>query len=240
MRGFGAMALGLVGFLVIGPESAVAYTCRSEDMEKLRKQVDPEGKLGESEANLAALGAVYQFKMGRGDTDGAACTAFQMIQYHRQAQQRYAILAACAFQKGDLDTACPAAMKAYANVPVGKDVKFQKTPDGQLTYTYTDSSTGKLMMQGIENPDKLASAAMGFSEKGFDKALLATAEPEIVRRSVPGVVSEKSKALSRLPIDRPRAIADDAPANRALVPRDRDLLRAATAPASSPDPPSAA
>jgi hypothetical protein len=201
MRYFGAMVLGLVGFLVIGPESSMAYTCGSsppEDMEKLRKLVDPKGNFGESEASLAALGAVYQFKMKRGDTAGAACTAFQIIQYHRQAQQRYAILASCAVQKGDLDTACRAAMKSYANVP-DKDVKFSKTPDGQVSYTYTDSKTGVLMSQGIEKPDKLASAAMGFAEEGFDKALLATAEPEILRRSVQG--ADAPATLSRQPMN---------------------------------------
>jgi hypothetical protein len=178
----------------------------AEDMDKLRKQVDPEGKLGESEANLAALGAVYQFKMKRGDTDGAAKTAWQMLQYHRQASQRYAVIAAHAADSGDLDTATHAAMKAYANVPDGKDVKFQKTPDGQISYTYTDSKTGKVMSQGIESPDKLAAAAMGFAEKGFDQSLLssitqqpaAAAKPAVDPDTVPLKTPDKKAALAQI------------------------------------------
>jgi hypothetical protein len=72
MRRYGAMVLGLMAFLVISPESAMADSCPGprEDFGAIKKWVDPNNQMGESVRNLAAVGAVYQFKMeavlGRG------------------------------------------------------------------------------------------------------------------------------------------------------------------------------
>jgi hypothetical protein len=151
-----------------------AHAAPLADMDKVKKAVDPEGKMGESTRNLAAIGAVYQWKMNKGDTDGAARAAFQMIQHYRVASQKYAAIASVAGQKGDIDTMTHAAMKAYANVPDGQNFHVVKTPDGQLQYTVTDDH-GKVTSQGIEPPDKLAAAAMGFVKDGFDKSLMQAA-----------------------------------------------------------------
>jgi hypothetical protein len=102
------------------------------------------------------------------------------------ASQKYAIIAAAADQKGDLDVVTLAAMKVYANVADPKGFQVQKTPDGQLPYKFTDKRTGMLMSGLIVTPDKLASTAMGFAQAGFDKTLLAAAEPEITRRAFQG------------------------------------------------------
>lgn len=196
---YGAKALGLhtpgsaVGGASPGRQRAAQawatgqHAAPPEDMDKIKKWIDPENKMGESEQNLAAIGAVYQFKMKHNDPEGAAKAAFQMLQYHRQASQRYAVIAAHAADSGDIDTAVHAANKSYANVPDDKDVKFAKTPDGKVSYTYTDSKTGKVMSQGIENPDKLASAAMGFAEKGFDESLMAAIQMRPAAREKPAV-----------------------------------------------------
>jgi hypothetical protein len=207
MRCYGAMVLGLMGFLVICSEDALAYSCVSAqvtasiDLGRIKKSIDPNSKLPESSHNLAAVGAMYQYMMNKGDTDAAACAAFQMIQYYRTASQTYAVIAAASAQKGGLDTNTRAAMKEYANVPDGQNFQLQKTPDGQVSYTTTDEKTGKVTSHGLETPDNLAASAMGFAKNGFDKALLATAEPEITRRSVQGSIAGKPKATLSMPAD---------------------------------------
>lgn len=153
-----------------------AGAAQSTDIVAVRKAIDPEGKLGESSANLAALGAVYQYKMNKGDEAGAQRAAFAMIQHYRVSSQQYAAMAAAAAEKGDLDNATKLVMKSYANVPDGKDLKLSKTEDGKISYSFTDEKTGKVISKGIETPDKLAATAIGFARgQGFDAALLAAA-----------------------------------------------------------------
>lgn len=167
------------------------------DMEKLGNAVDPEHKMSDSDRNMAAMGAVYQFKMKQGDTDGAARSAYQMLQYYRNASSRYAALAAVAAQKGDLDTATHAAMKAYANIPDGKNFQVVKTPDGKLSYTMTDMSTGKVTQQGVEPPEKLASAAMGLAGPGFDQQLIsAINQTPYTPPTAPAAVAPKPMKVS--------------------------------------------
>jgi hypothetical protein len=145
------------------------------DMQQIFKKIDPNGEMGDSERNLAALSAVYQYKLRAGDPQGAQRAAFTMLQHYRLASQRYAAIAAAAAEHGDIDGAAKAAMKAYANIPDGKDFKIAKTPDGQLRYTMTDEKTGKTLGQGIASPQQLAAAAMGVATKGFDQFLLNAA-----------------------------------------------------------------
>jgi hypothetical protein len=145
------------------------------DMQQIFKKIDPNGEMGDSERNIAALSAVYQYKLRAGDPQGAQRAAFTMLQHYRLASQRYAAIAAAAAEHGDVDGAAKAAMKAYANIPDGKDLKITKAPDGRLQYSMIDEKTGKTIQQGIATPQQLAAAAMGVATKGFDQFLLAAA-----------------------------------------------------------------
>jgi hypothetical protein len=170
------------------------------NFDRLKKAVDPTNQMGESLRILAAVGALYQFKMNKGDTDGAACVAFQMIQHYRVVADKYAALAAVAGEKGQTDVMVHAALKSYANVPDGKNTHITKMPDGQLQYSFTDDH-GNVLTRRIEPPEKLAAAAMGFAQAGFDRTLLAAAEPGTKWRAVQGrsVVSGKPKAMLDMP-----------------------------------------
>lgn len=145
-----------------------------EEMDAARKTIDPENKLTESQRNLAALGAVYQFWQNKGDGEKAQRVAGQMLQHYRTASERYAAIAAHAAEQGNLDVATQAAVKAYANVPDGRDMTIRKTGDGNLIYEYTDEN-GKTLSKGIATPQQLASSAMGLVQGGFDKAILSAA-----------------------------------------------------------------
>lgn len=146
-----------------------------QEMQAARQAVDPEGKLTDSQRNLAALGSVYQFWANKGEPEKARRVAFQMIQYYRNASQRYAAIAAKAAEGGNLDLATKAALKAYANVPDGRDIALSPDPDGRgLVYYYTDEK-GNEIAKGIATPQQLAASAMGLATGGFDRALLAAA-----------------------------------------------------------------
>lgn len=145
------------------------------DMNAIRKAVDPEGKMSESERNLAAFGAVWQFKKNQGDDVGAARAAGQMLSHYRQAATRYAALATVAASEGRVDEAARFAMKSYANVPDGKDITITKTKDGRLEYSFIDERTGKTISKGIATPQELAGAAQGIAAGKFDELIMQDA-----------------------------------------------------------------
>ncbi|RZN09627.1 hypothetical protein CWO91_16495 [Bradyrhizobium genosp. SA-3] len=173
------------------------------DMNAIYKKIDPNNEMGESERNMSALSAVYQYKLRQGDPQGAQRAAFAMLQHYRMASQRYAAISAAAAAHGDIDGAAKAAMKAYANIPDGKDLKVQKSPDGQLSFTVTGPD-GKVIHQGIASPQQLGAAALGVATKGFDQFLLDAAGQRAAKQpagsGAPKGMKEpdKEKALSAL------------------------------------------
>lgn len=145
-----------------------------EEMAAAKRAVDPEGQLTESQRNMAALGSVYQYWANQGEPKKAEKVAFQMLQYYRNASQRYAAIAAKAAEGGNIDLATKAALKAYQNVPDGNDMHMERNEDGTLTYVMTGPK-GETIRQGIATPQQLAASAMGMASGGFDKALLSAA-----------------------------------------------------------------
>jgi acyl-CoA-binding protein len=143
------------------------------DMAQVMQAVDPEGKMSESERNLAALGAVYNFYAVR-DPAKAQQAAGSMIQYMRTASARYASIAAAHAEAGDIDGTVNNMLRAYANIPNGQDVKFQKNPDGSYAYSFTDES-GKVVNKGVASPQQIASMAMRMTPGEFDKWILTAA-----------------------------------------------------------------
>lgn len=145
-----------------------------QEMEAAKKAVDPEGRLSEAQRNMVALGSVYQYWANKGDPARADKVAFQMLQHYRLASQRYAAIAAAAAEHGNMDMATKAALKAYANVPDGRDMQVTVGQDGKLQYNYTDEN-GKTISKGIATPQEFASQVMGLARGGFDQALLSSA-----------------------------------------------------------------
>ena len=146
-----------------------------QELDAVKKAVDPEGKMTEAQRNMMALGQVYQFQMNKGNPEGAQRAAFQVLQAYRLDAQRYASIAAHAAENGDLTTAAQAAVKAYANIPDGRDIAVFKDEDGKLNYSYTDAATGKTIVKGLLTPQQLAAQATGIAAGGFDKLILQAA-----------------------------------------------------------------
>lgn len=76
-----------------------------QELDAVKKAVDPEGKMTEAQRNMMALGQVYQFQLNKGNPEGAQRAAFQVLQAYRLDAQRYASIAAHAAENGDLTTA---------------------------------------------------------------------------------------------------------------------------------------
>jgi hypothetical protein len=145
------------------------------ELDKVKKAVDPDSKLSEAQRNMAALGAVFQYQMNKGNPEGAQRAAFQVLQAYRLDSMRYAAIAAHAAQDGNIDLATQAAVKAYANIPDGNDIHLQKGEDGKIMFSYTDGATGKVIQKGLITPQQLAAQATGLAQDGFDKAILSAA-----------------------------------------------------------------
>ena len=156
------------------------------EMLAIYKKIDPNGEMGESERNLAAIGALYNYKMNSNDPEGAQKTAFQMLQHYRTASQRYAAIAKAALDEGEVSAATKAMMKSYANIPDGNDMKLWVGKDGQIGYSVTGED-GKTVDKGIISPDKLGATALNIaSGKGFEQRLVAAAGERYNARSAVG------------------------------------------------------
>lgn len=145
------------------------------EVEAVKKAIDPEGRLSESQRSLAALGTVYSHYLARGDTRAAQAAAFSLLQNYRVMSQRYAAISAVAAQDGNIDEAAKAAIKAYENIPDGRDLHVMKNDDGTLSYSIIDAATNKVINKGIASPEQLAAQAMRVSENGFDQFILQAA-----------------------------------------------------------------
>ena len=210
---FGARESGLAnGGAVASPRTmavarqiaAGAGGLSEEEMAQAKKAVDPEGQLTESQRNMAALGSVYQYWANQGEPKKAEKVAFQMLQYYRNASQRYAAIAAKAAEGGNIDLATKAALKAYQNVPDGNDMHMERNEDGTLTYVMTGPK-GETIRQGIATPQQLAASAMGMASGGFDKALLSAAGAHEAAQGGGGAVGGRGTSAGK-----PQGAADRA------------------------------
>ena len=207
---FGARESGLAnGGAVASPRTmamarqiaAGAGGLSEQEMAAAKKAVDPNGELTESQRNMAALGSVYQYWANQGDPKKAEKVAFQMLQYYRNASQRYAAIAAKAAEGGNVDLATKAALKAYQNVPDGNDMHLEVGQDGQIVYQMTGPK-GEVIRKGVATPQQLAASAMGMASGGFDKALLSAAGAREAEQGGGGAVGGKGAGRTQSASDR--------------------------------------
>jgi hypothetical protein len=102
--------------------------------------------MSESQRNMAGLSGIWQFYNNKGMPEQAKRAAAALVAQQRVNAAHYASIARAALDKGDIDGTVKFATKAYANVPMGKDLKFDVDPKtGQITATATDDATGKVV-----------------------------------------------------------------------------------------------
>jgi S1-C subfamily serine protease len=123
-------------------------------------KVDPQHQMSEGERNMAALSAVWRFYLSRGELEKAQRAARALIRLYRLEAAHYSAIVAAATKGGNIDTAAEAAMKAYANMPSGRDLKFTKA-DGHWMAQITDNTTGKVLQRKILTPQELGAHFIG-------------------------------------------------------------------------------
>jgi hypothetical protein len=145
---------------------ARAGAAQQAEMDEVRKAIDPEGRMTESQRNMAALAHVYEYNLKQNNPEGAQRAAASMMQYFGQMSGRYQSLAKVAAESGDVDGAVKNMLKAHANIPDGIDLRVVKTPKG-ISYTYMDEKTGKTYEQGVASPEEILS----FATKGAQTSM---------------------------------------------------------------------
>lgn len=140
-----------------------------DEMSAVRKKIDPEGKMSDSERNMAALAHVYEWNLKQNKPREAQQAAASMIQYFRQVSGRYQAIAAAAAEKGDIDGAMNAMLKAHANIPDGKDMKLVKRGDGSVAYSFVDTQSGKTIEKGVATPDQILQFATKGAQRNMDE-----------------------------------------------------------------------
>lgn len=171
-----------------------------QEMEVMKKRVDPNNELTESQRNMKALGTVYEHFANKGEPEKASRAAAQFLQYYQNATQRYAAIAAHAVQGGDMDLATKALVKSYQNVPDGNDATIEKNPDGGY-FVHVTGPDGKSIIQQIATPQQLGQFATGLAADGFDKALLHAAGVQ-EQAKAPVKAAPMSKASDRLNMEK--------------------------------------
>lgn len=192
-----------------------AYLARTgaasqDEMDAVRKAIDPQGKMTEGQRNLAALSHVYMWKLKQGDVDGANKSAAAMMQYYGHMSDRYQALAKVAAESGNVDGAIQNMLKAHANIPDGMNLRMVKRGDGSIAYTYQDEQTGKAYEQGVASPDDIVQ----FATKGMVNMESMLAKASGLRGGTKGAAAEKA----------PKAPAVRKPADRTAFDDNFDTL----------------
>src|SRR5271166_1975791 len=77
-----------------------------------------------------------------------------------------------------------AAVRAYANIPDGQDLKVFKNPDGSLRYQVTGDD-GKVVSKGIASPQELGEHALKITKGGFEEFILSAAGQRAAKKEPP-------------------------------------------------------
>lgn len=149
---------------VPGPAQSAAHTqhlrganaASQVDMDRIRKKVDPEGKMDESDRNMAAFSAVQQYYLKKNDPEAARAMSSSMVGYFRQQYDKNRMLASVAAEHGDIDKAIAYAQKSYVNVPDGMKLNVAMNEDGNYIYAVVDAKTGEPAM----NPETVTPEVM--------------------------------------------------------------------------------
>jgi len=172
----------------------------TDDMIQIFRKIDPTGKkYSEGERNLIALQAVHSFKMNQGDPEGAARASFQMLQHFKTAQTRYGALAAAAMKGGNIDEGIKLALKQYANIPDGNDLKMWRDEEtGRIGWKITTKDGDK--SGGVATPEEIGSAAAKLATPGgFEQHLVQMSSGAKVGGKGVGGAGKKEEDLDETP-----------------------------------------
>jgi len=170
-------------------------------------------ELTESELNQRTLGLLYGYWVLR-DPEKAAAIAASYIQYNQVRYNQYSAIAKAALGEGDTEKAVEAAVKAYAQIPDGRDFDVQGDATTGYTVRYTDEETGKVITEKVLTPQEMTGMILNMSPGDVDKFLVkAAGEDEL---------PEASPQLTKLLADLDAVPPDQRPAYNALATAELD------------------
>lgn len=137
--------------------------------------VDPDKELPEGERTMAALATVYNHYIKRGEPEKAKAAAASIVQHQRNMFQTYASIAKAAAEGGNMDGALEAAVRAYASVPDGNDLKAVKVGNDKYAIEVIDEATGKTTSKQVYSPQEIGGFIMNVSPASFDEFIMDAA-----------------------------------------------------------------
>jgi LysM repeat protein len=151
-------------------------------------------ELSESELHMRTAGLLYGYYVTSGQSQKAVQIAAAYLQYMRVRYGQYSAIAQAALEAGDTEAAVEAAVKAYAQIPDGRDI--QVTGDAQSGYvmSYINEETGKRISKKVLSPNEMGGMIMGMAPDDFDKFLVKAAGEE----ELPELSEHLQSALDRL------------------------------------------
>jgi hypothetical protein len=159
------------------------------EYETMRQQVNPNGKLSESEETMAIQAQLWEYTLKEKGPEAAERAAASVTQYQRMVSDRYKALAKVAAEHGDVTGTVKNTLRSYANIPTGDDLSITQTPDGKnIQAEFTDQQTGKRMQKIIMTPDQMLQWATKGGVQDFDSLLARSAggRAELAARAARG------------------------------------------------------
>ena len=157
-----------------------AYAVKKSDMQKIHDVVDAWAQrhgitLTESERNMRSLGIMFDYWMTRGEPEKAQAVAGGMLQYYRVRYGQYSAIAKAALGKGNTEKAVEAAVKAYAQIPDGRDITVEGNAEDGWTFSYVNEETGKRISQKVLSPQEVQGMILSMEPGDVDKFLVKAA-----------------------------------------------------------------
>jgi histone H1/5 len=187
------------------PKSKGTEPATVEQLNELNPIVDPPApnkpKLSESQMNAKKLAWGYEHYLQKGDNKKAKEYAVSMVKTFEDLRNRFNTIAAAKADQGDVDGAIGAALRAYAYVPDGLEVKLQKTKDGRFAYQYKDNVTGKMVSKGLKTPEEMLAIVTRGAASSMDDLVARAADvrqklaPDVAEGVIEGEMPESPVSL---------------------------------------------
>ena len=124
-------------------------------------------ELNEAEEAVHTIAYAYDSYMAAGMYAEAKEAATALVGHYTTLAGQFSAVAKAAVMEGDLPAALEAAARAYANVPDGVGVDFNRTADGKYEVIMTNEETGEVTTRSILTPAEVGGLIMKIDPSHF-------------------------------------------------------------------------
>lgn len=185
----------------------------NEEFSQVRKIIDPDGKLDDSLANVAALSGMYDFYMGKGNVKAANQAAASMIMSLSKVSSQLGAQAQDAIKSGKYPEAAQLLKKAYDYIPDGNHASVE---GNNVTLRDPD---GNVIHQGAFTPKQLFEVATGMKtgQVFWNQLIQQTSrytgiKPDAISGEQVGPSPALQSAMSEIQGGAPAAVSQGGPA----------------------------